>query len=151
MLKALKEKKADNKIVEIGNIVEIEYIGALDDGTVFNRSEENKLLRFKVGAGEVIKGLENAVIGMRIGQKKEVEISPQAAYGGYNPNKVKKILKGPKERDLKTNTIIDVKLKDGRIILATVLEVTSSHVLLDFNHPLAGKKLFFSINLLDIK
>lgn len=151
MLKASKEKKVNNRIVEIGNIVEIEYIGTLDDGTVFDRSEENKSLRFEVGAGEVIKGLENAVIGMRIGQKKEVEISSQAAYGGYNPNKVKKILKGPKERDLKANTVINVKLKDGRSILATVLEVTSSHVLLDFNHPLAGKKLLFSIRLLDIE
>ncbi len=146
-----KEKKSKNKIVEIGNIVEIKYIGKLRDNTIFDRSEEDKPLRFEVGAGEVVKGLDNAIIGMEIGQEKEVEISPQDAYGGYNPKKIKKIPKGLKERDLKTNTLIDVKLKDERLILATVIEVTSSHVLLDFNHPLAGKKLFFTIKLLDIK
>jgi len=146
-----KEKKAKNKIVEIGDIVEIKYNGRLRDKTIFDQSEENQPLRFEVGAEEVIKGLDNAVIGMEIGQEKEVEIPPQEAYGGYNPKKVKKIPKGPKERNLKNNKIIDVKLKDGRSILATVLEVTSSHVLLDFNHPLAGKNLIFTIKLLEIK
>lgn len=146
-----KEKKTKNKFVEIGNTVEIEYIGKLRDGTIFDQSEENQPLKFEVGTGEVIKGLDTAVIGMEIGQEAEIEIPPQDGYGGYNPKKVKKIQKGPKERDLKANTVIDVKLKDGRSILATVLEVTSSHILLDFNHPLAGKKLFFTIKILAIE
>ncbi|MFX1286271.1 MAG: peptidylprolyl isomerase [Promethearchaeota archaeon] len=146
-----KEKKTKNKFVEIGNTVKIKYIGKLHDNTIFDQSKGNQPLRFEVGVGEVIKGLDDAVIGMEIGQEKEVEIPPQFGYGGYNPRKVKKIPKGIKERDLKENSVIDVKLKGGRSVLATVLEVTNSYVLLDFNHPLAGKKLFFKIRLLDIE
>jgi peptidylprolyl isomerase len=146
-----KEKKTRDKVVEIGDTVEIEYIGKLKDGTIFDQSEEKGPLRFEVGTDKVIRGLDNALIGMTVGQQKEVELPPQDGYGGYNPKKVKKIPKGIKEKDLKENTVIDVKLKNGRTILATVLEVTSSHVVLDFNHPLAGKKLFFTIKLLNIE
>jgi peptidylprolyl isomerase len=146
-----KEKKTRDKVVEIGDTVEIDYIGKLKDGTIFDQSEEGKKLKFEVGTGKVIKGLDNALIGMTVGQEKEVEVPPQEGYGGYNPKKVKKIPKGIKEKDLKENTVIDVNLKGGQTILATVLEVTSSHVLLDFNHPLAGKKLLFSIKLLNIE
>ena len=131
--------------------MEIEYIGKLKDDTIFDQSKEKMPLRFEVGTGRVIRGLDNALIGMTVGQEKEVEVPPQDGYGGYNPKKVKKIPKGIKEKDLKENTVIDVKLKNGRTILATVLEVTSSYVLLDFNHPLAGKKLHFSIRLLNIE
>ena len=146
-----KEKKTRDKVVEIGDTVEIEYIGKLKDDTIFDQSKEKMPLRFEVGTGRVIRGLDNALIGMTVGQEKEVEVPPQDGYGGYNPKKVKKIPKGIKEKDLKENTVIDVKLKNGRTILATVLEVTSSYVLLDFNHPLAGKKLHFSIRLLNIE
>jgi peptidylprolyl isomerase len=146
-----KEKKTKNKVVEIGDTVEIKYIGKLKDGTIFDQSEEEKPLRFEIGTGRVIRGLDDALIGMTVGQEKEVEVPPQEGYGGYNPKKVKKIPKGIKEKDLKENTVIDVKLKGGQTILATVLEVTSSHVLLDFNHPLAGKKLLFAIKLLNIE
>jgi FKBP-type peptidyl-prolyl cis-trans isomerase 2 len=88
---------------------------------------------------------------MKINQEKKVKISPQNAYGGYNPKKVKRIPKGSKEKDLEEAEVVEVKLEDGRSILATVLEVTHNNVLLDFNHPLAGKKLFFTIKLIDIK
>ncbi|MFW9779738.1 MAG: peptidylprolyl isomerase, partial [Candidatus Heimdallarchaeota archaeon] len=99
-MEASEGRKTKTENVEFGDIVEIEYVGKLRDETIVAQAKEDDPLRFKVGAEEVIKGLDIAVIGMEIGQVKEVEIQPQDAYGGYNPKKVKKISKGSKERDL---------------------------------------------------
>ena len=82
--------------IKKGDKVKIEYTGTLDDGTVFDSSEKHgKPLEFEVGSGQVIKGFDNAVIGMKKGQEKEFKLKPEEAYGEPNPNLIRKI---PKEQ-----------------------------------------------------
>ena len=136
-----------------GNKVNVEYTGTLEDGTVFDSSErQGHPLEFELGAGHVIKGFDNAIIGMNKGEEKQVIIPPADAYGEANPQLHKDIPKDqlPKEQDIKVGTILGMKLPDGRQLPVKVINVADTTVTIDLNHPLAGKTLTFKIKLLDI-
>jgi FKBP-type peptidyl-prolyl cis-trans isomerase 2 len=136
--------------VKAGDNVKVEYTGKLEDGTVFDSSERHgKPLEFEVGKGQVIKGFEEAVIGMEPGKEKEVKIPCEKAYGHNNPELVKQIPKEklPTDKELKENMIILVGLPNGQQIPAKVVGVSETHITLDLNHPLAGKALSFKIKL----
>ena len=80
--------------VQNGNSIKVHYVGKLDDGTVFDSSEEHgNPLEFTVGSGQVIKGFEQAVVGMEVDEEKTVKIPPADAYGDHNPSLVKKVPK----------------------------------------------------------
>src|SRR3989344_1485040 len=138
--------------VEKGNKVKVEYKGTLDDGTVFDASERHgKPLEFEAGSGQVIKGFDEAVIGMEIGEEKEIKLQPEEAYGPENEDLKKKIPREnlPKDQEPKKNMLLMVGLPDGRQIPAKIIEVTDNEVTIDLNHPLAGKVLNFKIKVVD--
>lgn len=147
-----KEKKIEK--VAAGHTVSVEYTGKLDDGTVFDESKNHGFpLEFTAGGGKVIKGFDKAVIGMALGEQKEIKLEPADAYGKHNPQLVKKFPKDkmPKDAEIKPGMILGVGLPNGMQIPAKVTEVSKDDITLDLNNPLAGKTLNFTIKIVGIK
>jgi FKBP-type peptidyl-prolyl cis-trans isomerase 2 len=138
--------------VSEGDTIKIEYKGTLDDGTEFDNSEKHgKPLEFTVGAKQVIKGFDDAVRGMEKGESKKFRLEPTEAYGDPNPQLVKKVPKEqlPKEQDPVPGMVLGVTLPNGQQIPATITEVEEAIVIVDMNHPLAGKALTFDITIVE--
>lgn len=141
------------KVVEKGNKIKVEYVGSLEDGTVFDSSEKhNHPLEFVVGEGQLIKGFDDAVVGMKAGEEKEITLPPDQAYGQHNPEFVRDMPKNmfPEDQEIKPGMIFMVDLQDGRQIPVTVTKVTDEFVTIDLNPPLAGKTLIFKIKIVEI-
>jgi len=140
-------------IVKKGDTVKVEYTGKLEDGTVIDSSDQHdELLEFTVGEGQLIQGFDDAVLGMEVGQEKEVTISPEQGYGIHNPELVKEMPREifPADQDLHKNMVYVLNLPDGRRIPVRVSDLTDDSVTVDLNQPLAGKTLIFKIKLVDI-
>lgn len=136
-----------------GDTVRVHYTGTLDDGTVFDSSMERSPLEFTIGKGQVIPGFENGVLGMTPGDTKSVTITPEDAYGEYNPEAVIRIPRDqfPPDINPQVGMVLQVSLKDGRPAQVVITEVGDADVALDGNHPLAGKNLTFALNLVEIR
>jgi len=138
--------------IEQGKKVKIEYTGTLEDGTVFDSSEKHgKPLEFEIGAKQVIKGFEDAITGMEVGEEKEITLKPEEAYGPYNDQMIKKIPKDklPPEPEPKAGMMLMIGLPDGQQMPAKIVEVGDADITLDLNHPLAGKVLNFKLKLVE--
>ncbi|MBD3413646.1 MAG: peptidylprolyl isomerase [Candidatus Aminicenantes bacterium] len=138
--------------VKKGDKVKLHYTGRLKDGKVFDSSEDQDPLQFEAGTGQVIKGVDEAVIGMEPGAKKKITIDPEKAYGDYD----KKLLidvpkdKVPEDMKPKKGSMLRLMDKQGRAVPVTVTEVKDDAIQVDANHPLAGKKLDFEIEIVEI-
>lgn len=139
--------------VKTGNKVKVEYVGKLDDGSVFDSSEDHgKPLEFEVGSGHVIKGFDDAVLGMNEGDEKEFTIQPAEAYGQHDPTLVQKVPREvfPQEAELTAGLLFEAGLPTGEKVPAMITAVEEGIVIVDLNHPLAGKALSFKIKLKEI-
>jgi peptidylprolyl isomerase len=138
--------------VKDGDTVRVRYRGRLTSGDVFDESPEGEPLEFKVGTGQVIPGFEQAVRGMETGETRTVEIEIDDAYGPRNDALVNTVAReGMRlEHEPEVGMSLLMQLPDGNQIPLTVTGVTETHVTLDANHPLAGEKLIFEIELLEI-
>ncbi|MFB0563533.1 MAG: peptidylprolyl isomerase [Candidatus Lokiarchaeia archaeon] len=136
--------------VKKGDKVKVEYTGKLDDGTIFDSSEERQPLEFEVGSGKIIKGFDQAVIGMEKGDEKEFTIEPKDAYGEHNPDFIRKIPRDKLPSEAEAGMMIMLKTPDGVQIPAEITELTDEEVTIDLNHPLAGQNLNFQIKIVDI-
>lgn len=134
-----------------GDLVKVEYEGRLEDGTVFDSSKKHdQPLQFKIGEKQVIKGFEDAIIGMEPGEEKEVTLPPAQAYGERNEELVKTIPRDKFPEEAKEGMMIGVPLEDGRQIPAKITKMDDKEVVLDLNFPLAGKTLIFKLKLLEL-
>lgn len=135
-----------------GDTVRIHYTGTLSDGTTFDSSEGRDPLEFTVGSGQIIPGLDKAMPGMEVGEKKTVTIPCDEAYGPVNPEARQTIDRAqvPDHIPLDPGTALQVQDQSGRAMAVTVAEVTDTTVVLDANHPLAGKDLTFDVELVEI-
>jgi FKBP-type peptidyl-prolyl cis-trans isomerase 2 len=135
-----------------GNTLRIHYTGRLDDGTVFDRSEGREPLEFTLGSGEIIPGLDRGVVGMEVGDTREVTVAPEEAYGARNDAQVQSVPREMLPDDIPTDpgTRLNVETKDGQTISVMISNATESHVELDANHPLAGRTLTFDVTLVEI-
>lgn len=135
-----------------GDAVKIHYTGKLSDGTIFDTSEGNEPLSFTVGNGEVIPGFEQAVVGMRVGEKKEVTIEVEMAYGDRNDALSQTVARDQLNLGMEPEEGMSIEMHtpDGTIIPLLITEVTESTVTLDANHPLAGQELTFDLELVEI-
>jgi peptidylprolyl isomerase len=138
--------------VKPGDTVRIHYTGTLSDGQTFDSSEGRDPLEFTVGSGQIIPGLDSALPGMAVGEKKVVEVPSQDAYGPLDPNARQAVPRAdiPAEIPLDLGTQLQVQTPQGQVMPVTVVEVTESEVVLDANHPLAGRDLTFAIELVEI-
>jgi peptidylprolyl isomerase len=136
--------------VKEGDTIRINYVGRLEDGTVFDSSDTP--LEFTVGEGDIIPGLEQGVIGMEVGETKVITIAPELAYGPYMEERVfemdrKKI---PGNFDIEIGLRFQMYRADGMPVLVTVIGMTEDTLLMDCNHPLAGKTLIFETTVEEI-
>lgn len=135
-----------------GSTVKVHYTGKLEDGTVFDSSEGRDPIEFTVGAGQIIPGFENGVTGMKPGDKKTVEVTADDAYGPRNEQMIQEFQKSelPPDLELEEGMQLQAQGPNNQPLLLTVAEVRDESVLLDANHPLAGKDLTFEIELLEV-
>ncbi len=135
-----------------GDMVRVHFTGRLEDGTVFDTSAERGPYEFTIGESRIVPGFAQAVIGMKPGESKTVEIPAKKAYGLHRKEMIAVIERSKLAAHL--NPEIGQRLRidqaDGQEIPATVIKVSASSVTLDANHPLAGKNLTFDIELLEI-
>ena len=131
-----------------GDKVKIEYTGTLEDGTIFDSSADHgNPLEFEVGSGQVIKGFDDAILGMSEGEEKQFSIAPADAYGEHDPTLVQKVPREifPQDAELVPGLLFEAGLPTGEKVPATITDVQGGIVSVDLNHPLAGKKLNFKI------
>ncbi|MDV4343324.1 peptidylprolyl isomerase [Methanoculleus sp. YWC-01] len=135
-----------------GDTVKVHYTGKLEDGTVFDSSEERAPLEFTIGSGQIIPGFELAVIGMEPGEAKTATIPPEEAYGPHREDMTLTVEREqfPEDISPEPGQQLQVQQPDGRAAIVTVSDVSASTVTLDANHPLAGQPLTFEIRLVDI-
>jgi len=135
--------------VKKGDKIKVEYTGSLEDGTVFDTSEGKEPLEFEVGSGQIIKGFDEAVIGMKKGEEKTINIKPEDAYGPQNAQLTKKIPKSqlPQDQEPKPGMVLGIQTPDGQQIPARIVQVSEEDITIDLNHPLAGKTLTFKIKI----
>ncbi len=138
--------------VKQGDTVRIHYTGTLADGSVFDSSDGRDPLEFAVGSGQIIPGLDVALPGMSVGDKKTVEVPADQAYGPVSEDARQSVPRAeiPADIPLDPGTQLQVQTPQGHVMPVTVVEVTETEVVLDANHPLAGKDLTFAIELISI-
>ena len=139
--------------VRAGDTVKVHYQGRLTDGTTFDSSEGRQPLEFEVGSGMVIKGFDDGVMGMAVGQKKTIEIPVEDAYGPRDPEAIIDfpIDRFPAEMRPEVGMQLFMNNGAGQQIPVVIVEVKPDMVVLDANHQLAGQDLIFDLELVDIK
>ena len=138
--------------VKAGDTVKVHYHGRLTDGTTFDSSEGRAPLEFQVGSGMVIRGFDDGLLGMTVGQKKTIEIPVEDAYGPKDPDA---IIEFPIDRfppDMKPEAGMQLVMNNGagQQIPVVITEVKDDVVVLDANHQLAGQDLIFDLELVEI-
>ncbi|MEX0646408.1 MAG: peptidylprolyl isomerase [Balneolaceae bacterium] len=138
--------------VKDGDTVKVHYTGTLEDGAVFDTSEEREPLEFTLGQGQLIPGFEKAVIGMDEGESTTVEIPSEEAYGETREDLVITVPKDqlPEDVEPQIGMQLQVNQPDGQPIPVRITEVGDAELTLDANHPLAGKDLKFKIELVEV-
>lgn len=136
-----------------GDKVKVHYTGKLDDGTVFDSSLNRDPLEFTLGEDQVIFGFERAVIGMEPGERKTATVAPEEGYGPHRPEMLVEVPRSqfPDDLEPEVDQRLQMKRRDGQILIVRVADVAGDTVTLDANHPLAGKELTFDIELLEIE
>jgi len=136
-----------------GDTVRVHYTGRLENGEIFDSSEGGEPLEFELGAGQVIAGFDEGVRGMQVGETRTIEIPAEEAYGERVEALVQTIprqgINLETEPEVGMNLVL--QLPDGSQIPVAVTDVTESYITLDANHPLAGQKLIFDVELVEVK
>ncbi|MBS9523034.1 peptidylprolyl isomerase [Litoribacter alkaliphilus] len=135
-----------------GNTVKVHYTGKLQDGTVFDSSENREPLQFTLGDGNMIKGFDAAVHGMAVGEDKSVTIPSAEAYGEKRDEMLVDIPRTQVPADINPEIGMDLSIQNqnGQPMPVKVVHVDEEKITLDANHPLAGKDLIFDIKLVEI-
>jgi FKBP-type peptidyl-prolyl cis-trans isomerase 2 len=139
--------------IQNGDMALVHYTGRLEDGQVFDSSIGGAPLEFEVGAGQVISGFDTGIKGMQVGEKKTIEIEADEAYGKYNSSLVQSIPRDNIQLDTEPEVGMQLmmQLPGGEQLPVAITEVSDSHITLDANHPLAGQKLIFDVELVQRK
>ncbi len=146
-------KKGENKVISSGKKVSIEYTLKLKDQSVVDTNVGSAPLTYVHGSHQVIPGLEKELEGMKIGENKHVTVSPEEGYGTVNEKAVLELSKDKitTKAPLKVGARLQGRNAGGQVISATIKEIKDKTVVLDHNHPLAGKTLYFDVKVLDIQ
>ena len=138
--------------VKDGDVVRVHYTGKLTNGEQFDSSQGREPLEFTVGAGQMIKGFDDAMPGMSVGEKKTINILPGDAYGEKDVQAMIEFPKAniPPDMKLEPGMQLQLRNENGQPFPVTVAEIKDDVVVLDANHMLAGKELVFDIELMEI-
>lgn len=135
-----------------GDTVKVNYTGKLDDGSVFDTSVGKTPLEFKIGDGKILPDFEKAILDMKPGDKKTIEIEAANAYGQPREDMVITVDRKhlPENIEPKVGLNLQIKQENDQVVIVTIKEVNEDKITLDGNHPLAGKDLTFELELVDI-
>lgn len=138
--------------VRSGLFVSVDYKGTLGNGEVFDSSHGCPPLEVEIGADQLIKGFENALLGMSLNEKKTFTLAPEEAYGLRDDNQKRSfpLSEIPPDMNPEVGQTIALSTPDGQQLPATITEVTKEQVTIDMNHPLAGESLTFEIEIVGI-
>jgi len=137
--------------VAVGDTIKVNYTGTFTNGTVFDSSAGKQPLEFAVGSGQLIKGFDQAVLGMKLNEEKTVTIPPNDAYGQRNLTNIEQV---PLSQLGNLTVKIGMSLTksiNGQRYVGTVIAISDNEVVVDFNPPLAGQTLVFKIKVVDIQ
>jgi len=131
----------------------VHYTGKLKSGEVFDSSKDRDPLEFTVGSGQIIPGFDQAVEGMEVNEKKTIDIPSEKAYGATNPDLVRNVSQEqlPDNIDPEVGQTLVASGPEGQETRLVVTEVHDEHIVVDANHPLAGKDLVFDLELVSIE
>ena len=139
--------------VKENNTVKVNYTGKLSDGQVFDSSEGKEPIEFTLGQGRLIPGFEKGLIDMELNEKKTITIPKEEAYGEVNKDLIQEVKKSelPQEMAPEVGMGLVSKSPDGQEVNLLVVEVRDETIVIDGNHPLAGKELIFDLEVIEIK
>jgi len=139
------------KKIENGDTVKVNYTGKFEDGSVFDSSmvEGRQPLTVTLGQGQLIPGFEKGLIDMTVGETKTIEIEPSEAYGDVNEEMYQEVEKSVLPEDISVGMILQATGPQGTFNVL-VKEVKETTAIIDGNHPLAGKKLFFDLEVVEV-
>ena len=142
----------ETAIAEVGDTVRVHYTGKLEDGTVFDSSLERNPLEFKLGEGKTIRGIEDNVVGMHVGESKEAMVKPDEGYGHFRNELVHIIDRKnfPAESELAVGQQFNAAGFGRDNLVVTIVDISGSEITIDANHPLAGKNLVLEVQLVEI-
>lgn len=137
--------------VQNGSRVKVHYTGKLDDGSVFDTSlqEGREPLEFTIGEGKMIPGFENGLLGMEIGEKKTIAMSPGDAYGETRDDLLFEVPISNVPPNVEVGATLQAEFEQGVPVIFTVTDIKNDTVVLDGNHPLAGKNLTFEVEVVE--
>lgn len=136
-------------MIEKGSKVKVHYTGKFEDNNVFDTSTDREPLEFTVGEGMLIPGFENGVIGLNEGQKRTIELTPEEAYGPVREELVNEVPLENLPEGVQVGQMLQAQTEQGPINV-TVTEINENTVKIDANHPLAGKKLIFDLEVVEV-
>ncbi len=138
--------------VDKDTVVSLDYTLRVD-GVVVDTSEKSEPIQFIQGRGHIISGLESQLYGMQVGEQKQVSVSASDGYGEVDKSAFADIPRDefPPDIPLKTGIGLQLRDQDGNVMEGYITEVGEKSVRLDFNHPLAGKDLEFSVEVVDLR
>ena len=138
--------------VKFGDTVKIHYKAKTNDSIIFDSLNQLDPLVFTIGDGQIIPAFEQALVGMKAGEKKTINLLAADAFGPYIEELITTIEKSqlPPNVELKRDQQLQIQQPDGQIILVKVMQINDNSVTFDANHPLAGKDITFDIHLLEI-
>lgn len=138
--------------VKANDTVKVHYTGKLEDGSVFDSSKDKEPIEFTLGKGQIIPGFENGVLDMAVNETKTINIPSKEAYGERNDQMVQEVPKSqlPPEINPEVGMGLMSQTPDGKQMQLTVAEVKEESIVVDANHPLAGKDLTFEVELVEI-
>jgi FKBP-type peptidyl-prolyl cis-trans isomerase SlyD len=150
-LNAAQSDKAE-KVVKDGSFVSLQYTLTGEDGKTIESNKDKEPLKYTQGQHQIVPGLEREIAGMKVGGEKHVKVKPEDGYGLVNPNAFQEV---PKEQvppeGLKVGTILAARGPQGQVVPVRIHQIKEKTVVVDLNHPMAGKTLVFDVKVLDIQ
>ncbi len=138
--------------VKLSDQIQVHYTGKVESGEIFDSSLERDPLSFKVGEGKLLKGFEEAVVGMKVDDKKEISIPSEEGYGIIREDLIATVDRKNLSQDIEPEVGMELmsKYPDGTDVVVRIVKVAENEVVVDANHPLAGRDLTFEITLVSI-
>jgi FKBP-type peptidyl-prolyl cis-trans isomerase 2 len=136
-------------MIKEGSKVKVHYTGKLEDGKVFDTSNDKDPIEVVLGEGILIKGFEEGLLGMKDGEKKTIEVEPKDAYGDYVEGRIQEVEKSKLPEDIKVGMVLQANSEAGSMVIL-IKEIKEDTAILDANHPLAGRKLIFDLDVVEV-
>ena len=136
--------------IETGMSVTLHFSLVLEDGHIIDSNFESEPATFSVGDGNLLPGFESTLMGLVNGDEREFTIPPEQAFGQHNPQNVQAVERGNfDQEELELGAMFSFQNGDGELP-GIIVDVDDNEVMIDFNHPLAGKNIIFQVKIIDI-